>query len=271
MRPIILVILLISGGCGPARAGTYTFSSPPRLGAPESRALFAPLMEVLSRGTGQSFVYVHPDSWFSYQSDVRNGRFALLLDGAHMAAWRIASRGDIPLVRARERIRFVLVALRDSRIYSKEDLIGQPVCAYAPPDLGTVSFLRKFNSPFQVPRIVATPEPVDRVRRLLAGNCAGAVLSRRFYTESEVLRPVAHQMEIITQTDSYPGLTLTAAAALPAQVSRAVRRVLLSRAGERATAALRGRLAEGDTFVAAAKDEYAGIDHLLRSYPGFSE
>ncbi len=271
LRRLILVLLLVCGAWSQVHADTYTFSSPPRLGAAASRALFAPLMEVLTKGTGESFVYVHPDSWFSYQSDVRKGRFALLLDDAHMAAWRIASRGDVPLVRARQRIRFVLVAVRDGRIYSKEDLIGQPVCAYPPPDLGTVSLLRKFNGPFQVPRIVATAEPIDRVRRLLVGDCAGAVLPRRFYTESEDLRLVAHQLEIITQTDPYPGITLTAAAALPPSLRKAIRDVLLSRSGERATTELRARLAGGDTFVAATKDQYNGIERLLRSYPGFGE
>lgn len=271
MRRLILVFLLVCGAWSQVHADTYTFSSPPRLGAAASRALFAPLMEVLTKGTGESFVYVHPDSWFSYQSDVRKGRFALLLDDAHMAAWRIASRGDVPLVRARQRIRFVLVAVRDGRIYSKEDLIGQPVCAYPPPDLGTVSLLRKFRGPFQVPRIVPTAGPINRVRRLLVGDCAGAVLPRRFYTESEDLRLVAHQLEIITQTDPYPGITLTAAAALPPSLRKAIRDVLLSRSGERATTELRARLAGGDAFVAATRDQYTGIQRLLRSYPGFGE
>ncbi|MGA8260385.1 MAG: PhnD/SsuA/transferrin family substrate-binding protein [Arenicellales bacterium] len=267
----MLVLILIWSVSGQALADTYRFSAPPRSGVEESRSLFTPLMDLLSGRTGQTFVYIHPDGWFSYQTDIRKGRYDLLLDDAHFASWRIASLGYLPLVRASSSVRFVAVAPRDGRVYSKEDLIGEPVCTYPPPDLGTVSFLRKFHGPFQVPRILATPDPLDRIKRLLAGECAAAVLSRHLYSESDEMRDVAHRLKIITQTDAYPGLTLTVNPRVPEALRNEIRGILLSPAGQQATAKLRNALAHGDDFVAASSKDYAGLAKLLANYPGFEK
>lgn len=269
MRRAVLVLLLVACVWGRAFADTYTLSAPPGSGPDESRRLFTPLIDILSRETRETFVYVRPDSWFDYQDGIRKGRFDLLLDDAHLASWRIAALGHRPLARQLDWVRFVAIALKNGKVYSREDLIGQRVCASPPPDLGTVSLLRKFKGPFQVPLIAATSRPLERVRRLLAGECAGAVLSRHLYFESEKIRGVAASLEIITQSDAYPGLTLTAGNRLPQSLGDAVRRILLSRAGETATAELRNRLGDGSPFVAAHQDEYAGLDALLAGYPGF--
>lgn len=226
-------------------------------------------MDLLSRETGESFVYVHPDNWFAYQDDMRTGRYQFLLDHAHFASWRIAALDHVPLVRMRERLTFVAIAMKEGRIYSREDLVGRPVCANPPPDLGTVGFLALFDNLFQVPRILETPAPIDRVRKLLTGECAGAVLARHQYTGSDEIRGVAGQLKIISQTDSYPGLTLTAAPGVPDELRRKIRTILLSRAGGTATKALRDRFANGSHFIEADPAEYEGLHEILRDYPGF--
>ncbi len=262
-------MVLLSGFQSPARAETYAFSAPPGLGPEESRRLYAPLMELLGSETGDSFVYVHPGSWFAYQEDMRSGRFQLLLDDAHLVSWRIAALDHAPLVKAREQATFVVIALKESRIYSKEDLVGRPVCAQAPPALGTLGFLELFGSPFQVPRILETPDYLDRVQKVLTGECAGAVLARHRYTASDEIRSVAGQLKIIAQTDSYPGVTLTAGPGLPESLHNAIRNVLLSRSGGEATRALRDHFADGSNFVEAEPEDYEGLDGLLEDYPGF--
>lgn len=266
---VILALLLISSVWGRAFAETYELSAPPALDPEESRSLYTPLMELLSRETGESFVYVHPRSWFAYQDDMRAGRFQLLLDDAHFASWRVTALDHVPVVRTRGQATFVVIAMKDGRIYSKEDLVGQPVCANAPPALGTVGFLAQFNGLFQVPRILETPDPLDRVQKLLTGECAGAVLARHQYTGSKEIRGVIGQLQIITQTDSYPGLTLTAGPGVPDHLRSAIRTILLSRAGGEVTRALREHLANGNNFVEADPEDYDGLHGLLRDYPGF--
>lgn len=270
MSRAAFALFLLFAPWAQAPADTFFFSAPPVLGAGESRAVFAPMLAILSSETGESFEYIHPDSGFEYQSDMQSDRFHLALDAAHFASWRIAALGHEPLVRARERVRFVVIATKAGRIYSKEDLVAQPLCASPPPALGTVSVLGKFYGLFQVPRIRATRDPLDRVQGLLTNRCAGAVLTRREYTRSEDIRRAAGQLKIVTQTDSFPGLTLTASRGVPEAVKASIRDILLSRAGSEATRALRERLASGSGFAEAQRAEYEGLDSLLRDYPGFN-
>lgn len=269
MRRVILLLACLVSPWTTACAQTVDFSAPPLLGPDDSRSLYGPLMELLTRETGSTFRYVHVDNWFAYQSAMQHDRFHLLLDDAHYASWRLTSGKHVALVKARERVRFVVLATRAGKIYSKEDLIGRTLCAYPQPDLGTISVLQKFNGPFQVPQILETRLPLDRVQRLLAGDCAGAVLARGQYTGSDALRGVSGRLKIVTQTDSYPGLTLTASSDMPDKLRNAIRQILLSRAGGRATRALRRRLANGSSFVDAVPEEYQELDELLRDFPGF--
>lgn len=268
---ILVVLFLLSGACSQASARSFELSAPPDIDAAAGRELYQPLAELLTRETGVTFTYVHPGNWFAYQADMRAGRFALLLDDAHFAGWRIAFRDHAPLVRTREELKFVIVAMKEGRVYSKEDLVGQPVCAAPPPALGTLAFLGKYDGPFQVPQVLATPDPLDRVQNMIVGRCAGAVLTRRLYTGSKEIRGVAGQLKIVTETGAYPGLTLTAGPGVSVGLRRQLRTILLSRSGGNATRALRERLAGGSNFVEAATVDYTGLHEMLQDYPGFSD
>lgn len=269
MYRIVPALFVALVAWGQALADTYAFSAPPGPDAGESRSLYAPLMDLLSRETGESFLYVHPESRLAYLRDMRAGRFQLLLDDAHFASWRITVQEHVPLVTTRESITFVAIATKDGRIYSREDLVGRPVCARAPPDLGTLGILEQFHGPFRVPQILPVPDHLDRVQSLLTGRCAGTVLARHQYTGSSEIRGVAARLKIIAQTDSYPGLTLTADPRLPERLRATVRNILLSRSGGAATRALRDRYAGGGNFVEANPDNYEGLHEMLRDYPGF--
>lgn len=267
----LLILACLAGAPGTVYAETYLFSAPPLPDAAQSRSLYGPLMELLSRETGETFRYVHAGDWFAYQSDMQSNRFDLLLDDAHFASWRIAARGHVPLAAARPKIHFVVVATRAGRIYSKEDLVARPLCAHPLPDLGTLAVLQSFDGPFQIPRIVEMRRPLERVQRVLTGECAGAVVPRYLYTGSQAIRRVAEKLKIVTQTNAYPGTTLTAGNRVPESLRSEIRRILLSRAGGRATRQVRERLGGEDGFVEVGVEAYVGLDELLSGYPGFEK
>jgi len=268
--PRIAIALLLSLGVWlQAAADTYSFSAPPELPSRESRQLYGPMLDLLRRETGHVFQYVHPGSHFGYQRGLSERRYDLILDPAHFAAWRLAAGHHVLLARAREDVRFVVIALKQSRVYSREDLIGRPLCAGPPPELGTVAVLQQFDSPFQVPGVEPVPDPLDRVQGLLSGACAGAVLARSLYDSNEDIRRVAGRLKIVAQTSAFPDRTLTADIRVPVDVRNAIRTILLSRAGGEATARLRDRLANAGNFVAVEIGDYEGLETLLRDYPGF--
>lgn len=270
MPRLVLLLICLANTWGAVYADTFEFSAPPRLSPAESRGLYGPLVELLGRETGETFRYVHSRDWFAYQLAMQRDRFDLVLDDAHFASWRIAARGHTPLARA-PTLRYVVIADRAGKIYSKDDLVARALCADLQPDLGTLSVLREFKGPFRVPRLVETPAALDRVRRLLNGECAGAVLSRHILRGSEGIRRVSKRLKIIAQSDPYPGLTLTAGTRVSPGLRAAIQRVVLSRSGERATRLLRHLMADGGEFTEADTRDYDRLAELLDDYPGYKE
>jgi len=269
VRRHVIALLFLAGIPGLAPAETLIFSAPPKLGAEESRTLYAPLAALLSSETGETIEYVHPGGWFEYQIDMREGRFDLVLDAAHFAAWRINTLDHRPLARAREQVRFVVIATRAGRIYSKEDLIGQPACAAPPPDLGTVALLQVFDGFFQVPRVLETRDTLKRVERLLAGECAGAFLARHEYMQTDAIVRLSEQLKIVIQSEPYPGLTLTASGDISPTLALEIQRIFLSRKGGQVTRHIRERFANGSNFVEVSAADYEGLASLVEGYPGF--
>lgn len=270
MPRLVLLLTCLANAWGAVHADTFEFSTPPRLSPAESKALYGPLVELLGRETGQTFRYVHSRDWFAYQLDMQRDRFDLVLDDAHFAGWRITALGHTPLARA-PTVRFVVITDRAGRIYSKEDLVARALCADSQPDLGTLSVLREFEGPFRVPRLVETPAALDRVRRLLNGECAGAVLARHVFTGSEDIRRVSDRLKIIAQSDPYPGLTLTAGSRVSPGLRAAIQRVVLSPSGGRATRLLRRRMTDGGEFIEASTQDYLRLAELLDDYPGYDK
>ncbi|HSH42661.1 MAG TPA: PhnD/SsuA/transferrin family substrate-binding protein [Arenicellales bacterium] len=268
-----LAVLLLGGICVQAPAAVFELGGSPVADRELSRALYQPIMELLSRETGETFVYVHSDTPIEYRAAMQSGRFHLAWDDAHFASWRIDMRNHAPLVRINRETRFVAIVAKNGIIFSKEDLVGRTVCGPAPPALATLAFLGKFDGLFQVPRIQPSADPLDRVQNLLIGRCDAALLARHVYAGSTEIRGVAGQLRIVTETDAFPGATLTAAPDVPAELRAQIRAVLLSRSGGRATRALRERLAAGSSLVEAEPEDYDGLHErlLLRDYPGFSE
>lgn len=269
MRRYVIALLFLAGIPGSALAQSLALSAPPKLDVEASHSLYAPLAALLSSETGETIEYIHPGSWFEYQIDMRKGRFDLMLDDAHFAAWRIKNLDHEPLVRAREQVRFVVIAARDGRVYSKEDLIGEPVCAASPPDLGTLGLLQVFEGFFQVPRVLETRDTLERIERLLAGDCTGAFLARHEYMHTEAINRVSQQLKIVTQSQPYPGLTLTAGGDITPTLANEIKRIFLSRKGGQVTKRIRGELANGSNFVEAAASDYEGLAGLVEGYPAF--
>ncbi|MEK7734742.1 MAG: PhnD/SsuA/transferrin family substrate-binding protein [Pseudomonadota bacterium] len=59
-------------------------------GAPETDA-YQPIADYLSSKLGRKVVYRHVDNWLSYQSEMRKGKFDIVIDGPHFVSWRMAA------------------------------------------------------------------------------------------------------------------------------------------------------------------------------------
>ena len=238
------------------------FSAPPRGSYAEEVATYQPIVELLSEVLGRKVVYQYSDNWLTYSKDMTMGKYDLVFDGPAFNGWRAEHLGHVPLVKLPEDFVFVITARAgDKSINDVKDLAGRLVCAHAPPNLGTLTLLSRFDNPSRQPRIVETKGWDNGYRAMLDGKCVATVL------------PITN-LQKLDNGPQRSTKTLYAHRALPNQALSVGPRVsptlhariagtLLSERGRLATAKLRATYA-GRDFVLAAREEYAGLGDLLR-------
>lgn len=245
---------------------TYVFTAPPRETRAQGEATYAPIAEHLSRVTGKTIVYKHPDNWISYQSSMQKGEYDLVFDGPHFVAWRIARRDHEPLAKLPGDFIFVFLARQnDARVADLKSLAGRRVCGHAPPNQGTLRLYAEFTNPSRVPNLVQIKGWPNIYKGLVANQCDGAVVPLKIYQK---LDPKQEKTRILRTTEPVPSQAFTAGPRFTAEDRRRMADALLSNDGLTATAKLRERF-PATHLLPARKAEYAGIEHLLKDSYGF--
>lgn len=240
--------------------GVYVFSAPPRGSLQEESALYEPIINYLSRVTGKKIVYRYSSNWLSYSRDMTAGRFDLVFDGPHFNGWREANLGHVPLVRLPEPFVFVTIALAgNARVTNLSGLVGKPVCAHAPPNLGTLILLHQYQDPLAQPIIVDIHGWKNAYQGLIQGRCIAAVLPLKNLQEFE---GQSHVAKVIYRAPPLPNQALSAGPRVSQKMRAEIRAAMLAPAGQNAARNLRQAYAAGD-FVAATRAEYAGLGNLL--------
>lgn len=236
------------------------FGAAPRGSYAEDAAIYEPIADYLSRVTGRRVVYRHSDNWLSYSKDMTSGAYDLVFDDPALNSWRIERIDHRPLVKLSDDLVFVVVARADDpRVKELKHLAGHGVCAYAAPNLGTLTLMSQFDNPVRRPVIVESRSWDDAYRSLMDGKCAGIVMPLKY---EQNLR--ADTVKVLYQHRPLPNQAFSAGPRVPADLQETIRKALLSDAGREATAKLREVYAAKE-FVTASPAEYAGLGKLLQN------
>jgi ABC-type phosphate/phosphonate transport system substrate-binding protein len=238
--------------------GTYVFGTPPGGGYEEELAKYQPIAEHLSRVTGKRFVYRYAADWLSYSKNMASGAYDVVFDGPAFNGWRIDRMSHTPLVKLPDDVVFVVVTRADGRIGQLKQLAGHRVCAIAPPDVGALALLSRFDNPARQPVIAEARSWQEAHKGLIEGRCAASVMSQK---NLEAIGLGA--MKVIYQHRPLPNYAFSAGPRLTPEMKDKVRDALLSASGKIATAKLRASYGGGD-FIAATPAEYAGLAKLLK-------
>lgn len=245
-------------------AADLTLSAPPRESADEARQTYEPIAKFLTEIIGEPIVYVVPRDWLTYTTDMRAGKYDIVFDGPHFAAWRIKHLNHIPLAKLPGTLDFVvLTRFDDKRINKLRDLIALTVCGLPSPNLGTMTIMAQFSNPVTQPEINEVKGGFDDVVTAFNnGKCRAAVLrDNAFKKMSDTERK---KYKVIFKSPSFPNQTFTAGARVR------------PKAREQMIAALtvKSDLAPADVifkefsksakfFVAANTGEYENLESLL--------
>ena len=187
-----IVTLMLMMGATPATANTneLVLSAPPRGKVENENKTYQPVAEYLSKATGRKIVYRHIDNWLSYQSEMQKGKIDIVFDGPHFVSWRMAALQHEPIAKLPGKLAFVAVVRADDQeINDPSDLAGRAVCAFAPPNLATLTFLAQFENPARQPRIVNVESfgqaykmmcwPANAGRRFCEMSCSRNWMAKR--------------------------------------------------------------------------------------------
>ena len=245
-------------------ARPWVFALPP---GPSSERAYAPLVNYLSRVSGNRIIIEHPADWLAYQRGMRSGDYDLAFDGAHFASWRIVHSGHEPLVRMSASARFVVVvSQRERQIANMPELAGRRLCAPPPPDAGTLSLYRQFDNPARRPLLVPVQKEDQAYAKMIAGACEAALLPMHLYLRTHRLYARA-----VFRTLEMPGDTFTAGPRLSTEDKAVLTKALLSAEGQAAIRSLYKGAGNTDVFevAPASRPDYAGLDAVLRDVWGF--
>lgn len=193
----------------PPAFADLVFSAPPRESAEEARQTYEPMAKFLTEVIGEPVQFVPPRDWLNYTTDMRGGKYDIVFDGPHFAAWRMRHLNHVALVKLPGTLDFVvLTRFDDKRINKLRDLIALPVCGLPSPNLGTMTIMAQFNNPVTQPEFNEVKGGFDDVLTAFNdGKCRAAVV--RDNTFKKLADVERKKYKAIFKSPSFPNQTFT--------------------------------------------------------------
>lgn len=262
---ILSCILLMNFPFSTVSAAELIFTSPPREKAAVGEMQYGPVAKHLSQLLKTKVVYQHPGNWLNYQREMRDGKYDIILDGPHFAAWRMAHIGHDMIAKLPGKLVFVLVKKKDNtRINSTNDLIGKRICGISMPNLSTLSILNAYPNPVRQPVIIGVRGGMKGVEKSLAKNRCSAYVFRDKYFNKKLKPEIRNSLQIIYTSKPLPNQVITAGQRVTPAMKKAMSHSLTLGKGTNSTKAILKRFAgKARSFVKASNAEYKNHNLLL--------
>jgi ABC-type phosphate/phosphonate transport system substrate-binding protein len=180
----LLVLSLLAIFSTASMAKEYVFSAPPRGPAAKEAAVYQPIADYLSKVTGKTIVYKHPDNWLNYQNQMQKGNYDLVFDGPHFIGWRVDKVQHQPLAKLPGKLSFVIFVKDDNKAVNRaDDLAGRTLCGLAPPNLATLTMYNQFPNPMRQPLVVEVKSFPAGYQKVMAGKCTAGVMRDKMFSK----------------------------------------------------------------------------------------
>jgi ABC-type phosphate/phosphonate transport system substrate-binding protein len=225
----------------------------------QARLVYQPLVDYLNDVTELDIELVVSRNFHRYWIDARRGEApALILEDAHMVAWRMREFDYRPLATTLNTKTFSLLTTGALADDSLVDFIGQRISSLPSPSLGYLVLANWFDNPLQQPLIESNATSwLDAVEMVFSAESDAVIAPNNLVTKYPNLYPVETSPE-------FPGITLTASPAVPEQVGGVLIEAL---SGLEENADHQAALFELDIegFAPADADDYTGLEVWLAS------
>lgn len=223
----------------------------------QARLVYQPLVDYLNDSTGLEITLTVDRNFHRYWLNARrNEAPPLILEDAHMAAWRMVNFDYQPLVAPGTPMTFSLLttgALADDGL---DDFVGRRISSLPSPSLGYLVLADWFDNPLQQPIILSTATSwLDAVEMVFSAEADAAIAPNNLVARYPNLYPVATSTE-------FPGLTLSASASLPPDVRQALTDAMTALHEDETHHAALFEL-DIDRFEAVDPESYQGLENWL--------
>ncbi len=263
---IFILFLLLAGNSAISVASDLIFTAAPRETPAAGNKLYGPVTEYISKITGKSVKYYHAGYWLRYQSDIKKFKYDFVLDGPHLASWRIKNVRHKPLIKLPGYLQFYMLARKDDRkINRPEDLIYKKVCVIPPPNLTAVMLLQRLNDPVREPFLVGVKGGMKMlVEKLIAGECSATVVRSSYY-DHKMTDEMKNKVKIIYTSPKLPNQVITVSDRISDEERQQLTDALLSDEGRKVLAPLVKRFGGKGvvSFVKVDEHEYDGYFSFL--------
>lgn len=266
---VALLLLMVYAGANAADDDTIVFTTAPTHSKEETVKLYTPLINYLTQATGKKFVLDTAANFVEYSVRMRLNKYDMIFDGPHLTGWRMVNLDHTPIVRFPGTIKIVVVAKKDSRLNSMQDLENgfDRVCAFASPNMLTMAFLSYFPNPVRQPNLVRTQGFKNLMACMEDGRGEAAVLRDKLWFKMSDEEKAKYKL--IGQPErGYPERTFSVSPKISEPLRKQIAEALLSEDGQKVSQAVLERFKKKN-FIPAKPEEYAGLDLLLRPVWGF--
>jgi len=225
----------------------------------QARLVYEPLVEYLNEVAGLDIELVVERNFHRYWLEARrNNAPALILEDAHITAWRMREFGYQPLVTTLEPMTYSLLSSAVLADDDLQDFVGRRISTLPSPSLGYLALARWFPNPLQQPQMLSTATSwLDAVEMVFSAEADAVVAPANLAARYPNLYPVATSPEL-------PGLTLSASPAVPDDIRQRLIEALTSLHDNPDHHAALFEL-DINRFVEADPADYAGLEEWLGS------
>lgn len=246
-----------------ANAAEYTVTVEPNYPPAQAQEVYKPLLDYLSKATGQRFILKTSGNYHVYWRDLRGGANTdFAFEEAHFTDYRINRQRFIPLVRVADPTKFTLLVDSSNAAAGANGLIGRRIASMSAPSLGYLLLNELYKNPIAQPEIQSVAASwKDGVEMVFAGETDAAMVPGYIAQTYPNLVPVATSRDFI-------GRAFTANPKVPADLRKKVTDALLRLHKDKTLYDVISELG-ATQFVPATAIDYAGSERLLRGVFGY--
>jgi hypothetical protein len=244
---------------GTALAADYTVTVEPNYPPAQALEVYKPLLDYLSKATGQHFILKPAANYHVYWRDMRAAvPVDFAFEEAHFTDYRINHQRFTPLVHVQEPTKYVLLADSESANDGTHGLIGLRIACMSAPSMGYLLLGEWYKNPIAQPEVVSTASSwKDGVEMVFATESEGAMVPSYIAQTYPNLVPIATSREFV-------GRAFSAGPTVPLEVRQKVAAALI----KLRSAEVLGELG-ATAFVTTNAADYAGNERLLRDVFGY--